>query len=118
MSRGERDSAFAEIKAGIEEMKKIEAGTLAPGRVTRFETPNVAKIRKNMDLSQAEFATVLGISARTVQEWEQGRRTPRGPARSLLLVAKHDPEAVLNGVRAGTVRKNVRKPTTLRRAAG
>ncbi|MCG8468323.1 MAG: helix-turn-helix domain-containing protein [Gemmatimonadetes bacterium] len=109
-------SVFASLKAGIEEMKAIEAGELKPGRVTRFVTPDVAEIRKQMGVSQSEFAAVLGISPRTLQEWEQGRRTPQGPARSLLLVAKHDPEAVLEGVKAGVIRARGKKPKSPHRA--
>jgi putative transcriptional regulator len=57
-------------------------------------------IREKMGLSQDEFASLLGVSKRTLQEWEQGRREPHGPALSLLLVAEHQPEALLNLPRA------------------
>ena len=94
-------TAFEELKASIREMKEIEAGRRSPARESRVVELDVSEIRAETGLTQEEFATVLGISARTLQEWEQGRRRPRGPARSLLLVAKHDPRAVIEGVRAG-----------------
>lgn len=94
---------FAELKESIAQMKAIVDGEVEPARVTTFDIPDVAEIRHRMGLTQSEFATVLGISTRTLQEWEQGRRTPRGPARSLLLVARHAPDVVLESVRAGIV---------------
>lgn len=93
--------AFEELKASIREMKEIEAGRRTSARETRLVDLDVSEIRAETGLTQEEFAVVLGISTRTLQEWEQGRRKPRGPARSLLLVAKHDPRAVIEGVRAG-----------------
>lgn len=100
----ERDS-FEELKQSIREMKDIEAGKRAPERETRFVDLDVSGIRAETGLTQEEFAIVLGISPRTLQEWEQGRREPRGPARSLLLVAKYSPQVVLRAVRAGLRRE-------------
>jgi len=57
--------------------------------------PNVKKIREDMGLSQSAFAGLLGVSVRTLQEWEQGRRNPTGPAQALLRVASKHPEALL-----------------------
>jgi putative transcriptional regulator len=56
---------------------------------------NVKNIREKMGLSQSAFAGLLGVSVRTLQEWEQGRRTPKGPAQALLRVADRHPEALL-----------------------
>jgi putative transcriptional regulator len=63
------------------------------GRVT--EIPSAADIREATGLSQARFAQLLGVSARTLQEWEQGRRAPSGAARTLLLMARRNPKAPL-----------------------
>jgi len=57
--------------------------------------PNVKTIREKIGLSQSAFAGLLGVSIRTLQEWEQGRRTPKGPAQALLRVADRHPEALL-----------------------
>jgi putative transcriptional regulator len=54
---------------------------------------DIASIRKGLHLSQASFSTLMGISLRTLQEWEQGRRKPTGPAISLLRIAQKHPEA-------------------------
>jgi putative transcriptional regulator len=57
--------------------------------------PNVKSIREKMAISQSAFAGLLGVSVRTLQEWEQGRRNPKGPAQALLRVASKHPEALL-----------------------
>ena len=57
--------------------------------------PNAKSIRDKMGLSQFAFAGLLGVSVRTLQEWEQGRRNPKGPAQALLRVADRHPEALL-----------------------
>jgi putative transcriptional regulator len=79
-----------EILRGIREIKRGEHG-----RVTTL--PPVAAIRKSTGLSQTQFAQLLGVSPRTLQEWEQGRRSASGAARTLLLIAAKNPEA-LRGV--------------------
>jgi putative transcriptional regulator len=64
------------------------------GRVTAVEVNDVAQARHKADLSQAQFAEVLGISKRTLQDWEQGRRSPSGAARALIRIAKRHPDVV------------------------
>lgn len=77
-----------EILEGLREIKRGQSG-----RVTTL--PSVATIRDRTGLSQARFAELLGVSVRTLQEWEQGRRAPSGAARTLLQVAARDPKALL-----------------------
>jgi putative transcriptional regulator len=80
-----------ELLAGI---TAIKAGK---GKRTNIALPsNVKSIREKMDLSQSAFAGLLGVSVRTLQEWEQGRRKPKGPAQALLRVADRHPEALLS----------------------
>jgi putative transcriptional regulator len=55
----------------------------------------VADVRKRAGLSQAEFARLMGVSVRTLQEWEQGRRSPSGAAKTLILVAAKNPSALV-----------------------
>ena len=88
MTRAKRDIG-AEILAGVRELKRGQSG-----RVTNF--PSIAGIREGMGLSQAQFAKLLGVSVRTLQEWEQGRRAPSGAARTLILVASRSPKALLD----------------------
>jgi putative transcriptional regulator len=83
-----RDLA-AEIAQSVREMK---AGKAA--REHRIKIPEALEARLVSGLSQQRFADVLGVSARTLQEWEQGRRKPSGAARSLLVIAKRMPEVL------------------------
>jgi len=97
-----RKALFEQLVESVQQMKAIEAGRLNPTRVTRMEDllheggPDVAALRARFKLSQAKFATLLGISVSTLQNWEQNRRQPDGPARILLRVAEAHPEALLS----------------------
>ena len=77
-----------EILEGIRQLKKGEVGRIV-------NRPDVAETRARVGLSQSEFARLLGVSIRTLQEWEQGRRVPSGPARMLLTIAYKNPKALL-----------------------
>lgn len=97
-----RKDLFNELVASVKEMKAIQAGQLKPARVTRTEevmrrsrTPDVAALRAKFKLSQAKFAALLGISVDTLQNWEQQRRQPEGPAKVLLRIAASHPEVLL-----------------------
>lgn len=76
-----------EILAAVKQMKSGRAA-----RETQVELTPAAQARANVGLSQSRFAALLGVSARTLQEWEQGRREPTGAARTLLRVAVAHPE--------------------------
>ena len=99
-----RAELFEELVASVGQMQRIRQQKLT-GRRTRAADlglatePDVAALRARFGLSQAKFAALLGISVRTLQGWEQGRRTPDGPARVLLRVAARRPDAVLETAR-------------------
>ena len=77
-----------EILEGLHQLKRGEIGRVV-------SVPSVTAIRERTGLSQAQFAVLLGVSVRTLQEWEQGRRAPSGAARTLLMVAAKNPQALL-----------------------
>lgn len=77
----------------LESVKQMRAGKAA--RVTQVRLPTAAEARARVGLSQMDFANLLGVSARTLQDWEQGRREPTGAARTLLRVAVSHPEVLL-----------------------
>ncbi|MDH5287591.1 MAG: helix-turn-helix domain-containing protein [Betaproteobacteria bacterium] len=83
-----RRNVGREILDGLRELKRGETGRIV-------NVPAVAAIRERTGLSQARFAKLLGVSVRTLQEWEQGRRAPSGAARTLLMVAARNPQALL-----------------------
>lgn len=87
MSKRKRNIGL-EIRDGLRELKRGDYGRA-------IEVPDVAEIRERVGLSQSRFATLLGVSVRTLQDWEQGRRAPSGAARTLLLVAHRNPRALL-----------------------
>jgi putative transcriptional regulator len=84
-----------EILEGLQEIKASKAGKLKLRRHTLEEPSSAQEIRSRLHLSQSAFAAIMGVSLRTVQDWEQGRRKPSGPAKSLLRIAEHCPEAFL-----------------------
>lgn len=88
------DDLFDELLESVREGGAILRGEKAPSRSFNVEQPDVQRIRANYRLSQNEFATLLGISLNTLQNWEQGRRVPQGPARVLLQVAAKHPDAL------------------------
>ena len=96
------DELFKELLASIREGGAILRGETKPSRSFKLEDPDVAAIRDEYGLSQEKFAALLGISIRTLQNWEQGRRHPQGPAKVLLRVASRHPRAVLD---AASVKK-------------
>jgi len=79
----------SEILQGLREIKRGEHPRV-------INIPNVASIREKTGLSQERFAVLLGVSIRTLQDWEQGRRAPSGAARTLLLIAERNPKALLD----------------------
>jgi putative transcriptional regulator len=78
-----------EILEGLRQLKRGEHGRI-------INVPSVATVREKTGLSQSRFAELLGVSVRTLQEWEQGRRAPSGAARTLLLIAAKNPRALLD----------------------
>jgi putative transcriptional regulator len=90
---------FNELVASVREGGAILRGEARPTRAFVVDGPNIKRIRASYRLSQGQFAALLGISVGTLRNWEQGRRTPEGPARVLLQVAARHPDAVWDVVR-------------------
>lgn len=86
----------AEILEGIAEIKQFKNGHLTL-RTTELSQPSPPqKIRQKLNLSQSAFAGLMGVSVRTLQDWEQGRRDPQGPAVALLRIAEQHPEVFVD----------------------
>jgi putative transcriptional regulator len=94
-----RNDMFDELVQSVREGGKILRGEAKPQHVHEVREPNAAAVRETYGLSQQEFAALLGISVRTLQNWEQGRRQPHGPARVLLRVAAEHPKAVWDTIK-------------------
>lgn len=76
----------------LQSVREMKARKFA--RVTEVEVNEVVQARQSTGLSQSEFATALSISKRTLQEWEQGRRSPSGAAQALIRIARRHPDVV------------------------
>jgi len=98
-----KDKLFSEMVASVREGGAILRGDRSASRMFTIQPPDIKNIRDGFGLTQEQFATLLGISVRTLRNWEQGRRVPEGPARVLLQVAAKHPEAVLDVVQAKAV---------------
>ena len=91
---------FDKLVVSVKQAGKIKRGNLKPSRVFRFKPADIKAIREKLGVSQSEFALMIGVSVSTLQNWEQGRRQPDGPARALLKVAAENSEAVAEALSA------------------
>lgn len=91
---------FEKLVKSVKQAGQIKRGELRPSRVFRFRAEDVRAIRNRLGKSQSEFALMIGVSVATLQNWEQGRRQPEGPARALLKVAAKNPDAVAEALSA------------------
>ena len=94
-----KDELFAELVASVKEGSLILRGEKEAARTFYLDRLDIKRIRKSYNLTQEQFAAMLGISVRTLRNWEQGRRVPEGPAMVLLRVADKHPEAILDAIR-------------------
>jgi len=100
-----RDREFQELLQSVREGGAILRSKKKSARTTVVKEPDVKAIRDRFQLSQLRFAALLDISARTLQNWEQGRRKPQGPARRLLQIVERHPHVLL----ASLIRKGAKK---------
>lgn len=95
-----KNNDFKDLLTSINQARKIHKGKLKPAKIFKFNPIAVKNIRKRLHVSQAEFAYMIGVSINTLQNWEQGRRRPDGPALALLKIAEADPETVMSALHA------------------
>ena len=89
---------FDNLVESIKQAGKIRRGEMKAERTFQFSPADIKSIRHRMKKSQSEFATMIGVSVSTLQNWEQGRRRPEGPARALLKIAAEKPDAVIEAL--------------------
>lgn len=89
---------FNELIESIDQMDKIIDGIRKPKHVFEFPDVEIQELRKEVGLSQSEFALLIGVSKRTLENWEQGRRQPTGPAKALLRILKADPKHAIQAL--------------------
>ena len=94
------ENDFNLLCESIRQAGEIRHGVRKPSRTFVIDDPNPKAIRERLGLSQSRFASIIGVSVRTLQNWEQGRREPEGPAKALLRVVDREPQAVLHALHA------------------
>jgi putative transcriptional regulator len=93
-----KNNDFKDLLISIDQARAIHHGKMKAGRVFKFSPIVVKKIRAKLHKSQTEFAHMIGVSVDTLQNWEQGRRKPEGPALALLRIADVSPKAVIEAL--------------------
>ena len=109
-----KKAMFDELVESLREAGKIHRGETSPSRRFVFEPEDIRAIREKLEKSQSEFAQMIGVTVSTLQNWEQGRRQPQGPARALLVVAGQAPQLVADALAAAAQRRE-RKPRAAKR---
>jgi len=95
---GMSSQLLKDLSKSIKEAGRIRRGETKPSRIFKYDAVDIRKLRESVDVSQAQFARMIGVSKGTIQNWEQGRRHPRGPAKALLRVFEKDPKAVVRAL--------------------
>jgi len=91
---------FEQLAESIQQAGKIRKGLLKPSRIFKHRPLDVRRLRNSLHFSQSEFALIIGVNLSTLQNWEQGRRQPAGPARVLLTIVERDPKSVIEMLQA------------------
>lgn len=95
-----RNKDFKDLLTSIDQAREIHIGKRKPARVFKFNPVMVKNIRLKLHISQGNFAHMIGVSVDTLQNWEQGRRRPEGPALVLLRIVEADPKTVFKVLHA------------------
>jgi len=89
---------FTELTKSLKEAAAISRKESKPSRIFHIEVPDVKKVRQKTGLSQTMFAQLIGVKLKTLQNWEQHRRHPRGAAAALLTIVSREPKAALKAL--------------------
>ena len=95
-----RDTDFNKLVTSIKQAGRIKRGKMKASRIITMDPADIRAIRLRLGKSQTEFAYMIGVSISTLQNWEQGRRRPEGPARALLKIAAENPSVVAHALGA------------------
>lgn len=91
---------FEDLVSSLQEAKAISNGKAAASRRFVVEAPDAKAVREQIGLSQSEFAKLMRVSVKTLQNWEQHRRNPTGPAAALLKIMSTAPDLALKSLHA------------------
>ncbi|EJK0723932.1 DNA-binding transcriptional regulator [Salmonella enterica] len=90
---------FERLTQSMSQMNEIIEGTREPSRTFHIDAMNIKEIRQASGLSQSKFAELISVNVDTLRNWEQGRRSPTGPAKALLRAIANDPRNVIQALR-------------------
>ncbi|MDE9619799.1 NadS family protein [Citrobacter portucalensis] len=90
---------FERLTQSMIQMNEISEGTRQPSRTFHIDAMKIKEIRQSSGLSQTRFADLISVSVDTLRNWEQGRRSPTGPAKALLRAIANDPKHVIQALR-------------------
>lgn len=93
-----KKALFEELKESVREAGAIVRGEKKPSRRVVLPAAGIRGIRERTQLSQTEFAGLIGVSVKTLQNWEQDRRRPTGPAAALLKIIAHEPRLAVRAI--------------------
>lgn len=90
---------FEQLVKGVREMKRHMTGKSVRGaRASQLDEPDIRAIREAANISQSQFARLIGVNLRTLQNWEQQRTRPTGPARALLKIVASNPRSAIEAL--------------------
>jgi putative transcriptional regulator len=110
-------AAFEELLASVKRASEFARAQRSPARTFQVNALTIKRLRGWTELSQPEFADLLGVELSTLRNWEQGRREPTGPARALLRAIHNDPEHVILALKGGGGATRSRQPLRRREVA-
>ncbi|EID4755098.1 DNA-binding transcriptional regulator [Salmonella enterica] len=90
---------FERLTQSMSQMNEIIEGTRKPSRTFHIDAMKIKEIRQASGLSQSKFAELISVNVDTLRNWEQGRRSPTGPAKALLRAIANDPRSVIQALR-------------------
>lgn len=93
---------FDDLVQSLQEAKSIAKGKAKASRYFKVTSPDAKAVREQIGLSQSEFAQLMHVSIKTLQNWEQHRRSPTGPAAALLKIVSTAPEIALKSLHSGS----------------
>jgi len=95
------ETMFSDLLQSVRDAGSILRGQAVTGaKVTEIGAQDVKALREAAQVSQSEFARLIGVSRRTLENWEQNRTVPSGPARALLKIVSADPQAAIRALHA------------------
>jgi putative transcriptional regulator len=95
------EAMFADLLESVRDAGRVLRGEAVEGvKITEIEAPDIKALREAAHVSQAEFARLIGVSRRTLENWEQKRTVPSGPAKALLKIVSADPKSAIRALHA------------------